>query len=123
MDYYPKYLKYKNKYLTLKTSFNNIGGAPIDITLYDIKYINNQDPECYKYLEKADALMRSCFGSDAPKTLPDTIPGIVVCVKRDNDELMGLLYIEDELNNNRSLLWHGTECIEKLCFSIHYYCI
>ena len=91
MDYYSKYLKYKNKYLTLKTSFNNIGGAPIDMSLYEIKYINNKDPECYRYLKKANELMQSCFHVDAPTRLPETMPGIVVCVKRDTDELIGLL--------------------------------
>jgi GNAT superfamily N-acetyltransferase len=78
-----------------------------ELPTYEIKYINNKDPECYIYLRKADPLMRSCFSSDAPTTLPETMPGIVVCIKRDTDELLGLLYIEDEFNNNRSLLWHG----------------
>jgi hypothetical protein len=57
MNYYSKYLKYKNKYLELKASFNNIGGAPIDMNLYEIKYIHSSNPECGKYLEKANELM------------------------------------------------------------------
>jgi GNAT superfamily N-acetyltransferase len=111
MNYYSKYLKYKNKYFELKASFNNIGGAPIDMSLYEIKYVHSSNPECGKYLEKANELMRSCFGRDTFKSLPSTMPGIVVCVRRDNDELMGLLYIEDKFNGNRSLLWHGGKSI------------
>jgi len=80
-----------------------------DEGLYKIKYINNKNPECYRYLKKANELMQSCFGTDAPTKLPKTMPGIVVCIKCDTDELIGLLYIEDEFNNNRSLLWCGGE--------------
>ena len=101
---------------------NNIGGASIDMTAYEIKYIRNQDPKCREYLQKADALMRSCFGCDAPRTLPPYMPGIVVCVKRDTDELMGLLFIEDEFNNNRSLLWYGgTSTIPQSQFQYNYF--
>jgi ribosomal protein S18 acetylase RimI-like enzyme len=78
-----------------------------DDGMYEIKYI--KDPECYISLKKADELMRSAFDCNAPTTLPETMPGIVVCIKRDTDELIGLLYIEDEFNNNKSLSWHGGE--------------
>jgi GNAT superfamily N-acetyltransferase len=91
-------------------------------SLYEIKYINNKDPKCYIYLKTADDLMWSCFGCNTPRILPDTMPGIVVCIKRDTGEIIGLLYIEDEFNNNSSLLWHGgTSTIPQSQFQYNYF--
>ena len=91
-------------------------------SLYEIIYINNKDPKCYIYLKNADDIMWSCFRCYTPKKLPDTMPGIVVCIKRDTGEIIGLLYIEDEFNNNRSLLWHGgTSTIPQSQFQYNYF--
>ena len=122
----PEYLSAEGGELRehLKNESETMGDREISVNMsrYKIKYINNKDPECYRYLKKADDLMWSCFGCDTPRILPGTMPGIVVCIKHDTDEIIGLLYIEDEFNNNRSLLWHGgTSTIPQSQFQYNYF--
>ena len=112
MNYYEKYLKYKNKYLELKNFLNGGGadgvGDTTDIkSLSEIKFIRKDSDEYKSLLAQIDSLTKSVFGDSAygSKYVPDSVPGIVVCIK--DEKLIGILFIDDCQNYNRNLIWWG----------------
>jgi ribosomal protein S18 acetylase RimI-like enzyme len=106
MNYYKKYLKYKNKYLELKNFLNGgTGDSDDDI---EIKFVSIRDSEFEQLLIQSHNLTKEAFGPHAYYTtsrIPPEMSGIVVYLKAK--KLIGILFIEDEFNYNKKLLWWG----------------